>query len=224
MNGKIIDLTYALTFDIPHWDEDACFGISTLVDYQDCQPPNFFRTQKIEMKVGMGTHIDAPAHCIPGGKTVDLLQPDTLVVDCVVIKVNEGIDENYVAGPEIIEQFEQKHGKIQPNTFVLFDTGWNKYWSDPKKYRNNLSFPSVHEATAKLLIERDIAGLGIDTLSSDAGGKDFPVHRAILGAGKYLVENIANAEKLPPVGTKVVIMPMKMKGATEAPVRIVALF
>jgi kynurenine formamidase len=62
------------------------------------------------------------------------------------------------------------------------------------------------------------------TPSADArGGEDFPVHRAILGAGKYLVENVANAKELPPTGARIFVMPMKIKDGTEAPIRLVAL-
>ena len=50
-----------------------------------------------------------------------------------------------------------------------------------------------------------------------------PVHRRILGADKYLVENIANAKELPPIGAKVFVLPMKIKNSTEAPVRLIAI-
>lgn len=90
------------------------------------------------------------------------------------------------------------------------------------KYRNDLQFPSVHEEVAALLVERGISGLGTDTLSADAGGKAFPVHRLILGYERYLVENIANAELLPPTGATALVMPMKIFGGTEAPIRIAA--
>ena len=73
-----------------------------------------------------------------------------------------------------------------------------------------------------MLLERDIAGLGIDTLSADAGTSDFPVHRAVLEAGKYLVENVANVGELPPVGAKAFVLPIKIKDGTEAAVRLIA--
>jgi kynurenine formamidase len=95
-------------------------------------------------------------------------------------------------------------------------------WDNKEKYRNNLQFPSIHEDTAKLLLERNIAGLGVDTLSADTGKNGFPVHRAILSAGKYLVENIANANTLPSVGAKICVLPIKIKEGTEAPVRLLA--
>jgi len=73
-----------------------------------------------------------------------------------------------------------------------------------------------------MLLERSIAGIGIDTLSCDRGDQGFPVHRVILGAGKYLVENIANAKELPPTGGRILVLPLKLKHGTEAPVRLVA--
>lgn len=220
---QIIDLTHSLTSDIPSFDGDCCFALHIAVDYKDCEPPNLFRVQKIEAKAGAGTHMDAPAHCFSEGKTIDSLELGNLVTDCVVIHVDEDADANYKVMPDVIERFEEKHGRIQPNTFVIFYTGWDKYWNTPKKYRNDLHFPSVHEDTAKLLLQREIAGIGIDTLSPDAGGIDYPVHRVILGVGKYLVENVANAKNLPPTGAKIMVMPMKIKDGTEAPIRLVAL-
>lgn len=66
-------------------------------------------------------------------------------------------------------------------------------------------------------------GLGIDTLSPDTEASGYPVHQAILGAGKYLVENVANADKLPPVGGFSLVMPIPTEGGTEAPIRLIGL-
>ena len=223
MKQKIIDLTHSLTPEIATFDGPCGFNLVKTLDYGECAPPNLFRVQKItEMMAGVGTHMDAPAHCIQNGKTIDVLELKNLVTNCVVINI-ETSDENYIARPDVVEKFEQEHGEIKQNSFVIFYTGWDKYWETPEKFRNGLSFPSIHEDTAKLLLERNISGIGIDTLSADAKGEDFPVHRAILGAGKYLVENIANAKDLPPTGAKIFIMPIKIKGGTEAPIRLIAL-
>jgi len=174
------------------------------------------------MESGIGTHMDAPAHVIPNGRTIDKIALDELVTNCVMIDVSAEADENYIIMPEAVEKFEKEHGEIEPNSFVIFYTGWDKHWDDSEKYINNHKFPSVHVSTAKLLLKRNIAGLGIDTLSADTGVNGFPVHRATLGADKYLVENVANAKELPPVGAKSLVLPMKIKDATEAPVRLVA--
>jgi len=219
----VIDLTHTLSSEIPTYDLGCGFKLSIATDYKDCIEPNVFRTQEIVTPAGIGTHMDAPAHCIPGGRTIEQLDLCELVTDCVVIKVDDVANENYIIMPEVVEVFEKEHGAIKPNTFVIFYTGWNRHWNNPEKYHNNLAFPSVHESTARLLVEKGIAGLGIDTLSADANGKDFPVHRTILGANKYLVENIANANTLPATGFKIFVLPLKIKEGTEAPLNLIAI-
>jgi len=219
---SVIDLTHTLSPDVPYWDGSCGFELAIDTDYKDCAPPDLFRSQKIKSNAGIGTHMDAPAHCFPDGKTIEALAMDDLVTNCVVIRVCDA-SENHIIMPDAVEDFEKEYGKIRPNTFVIFYTGWEKHWSAPGKYINGHVFPSVAESTAQLLLERNIAGLGIDTLSADTGARGFPVHRAILGAGKYLVENIANADKVPATGAKTCVLPMKMQGGTEAPVRLVAL-
>lgn len=221
--NKVIDLTHSLSGDIPSWDGRPGFELSIAGDYKDGTPPDTFRTQKIKCSAGIGTHMDAPTHVVPGGRTIDQLTPEELVVDCIVIDVSREANESYMIMPEAIEQFEKEHGRIAPRSLVIFYTGWDKRWETPEKYRNGHMFPSVDARTAEMLLERSIAGLGIDTLSSDRGDAGFPVHRAILGADKYLVENIANAGLLPPTGAKAFVLPMKIEGATEAPIRLIAL-
>lgn len=220
---KVIDLTHTLHPDVPSFDGGCGFQLSVSWDYKDSTEPNLFRVQKIEIRAGMGTHMDAPAHVIPGGKTIEALELDDLVTDCVVIRTDHETAEDYVIMPDVVEAFEKEHGMIAPNTFVIFYTGWERFWDTPEKYNNNHKAPSVHVTTAELLLKRNIAGIGIDTLSADSGANDFPVHRVVLGAGKYLVENIANAKLLPPTGAKSLVLPMKINDGTEAPVRMVAI-
>lgn len=220
---KPIDLTHTLSSSTPYWDGSCGFTLTTDTDYADCIPPNIFRTQKINMCAGVGTHMDAPAHGVPGGKTIEKLPVTDLVSDCIVIRVDQEAHETYVIMPSVIELFEKYNGVIPPNSFVIFYTGWDQHWSTPEKFINDYRFPSVDVSTAELLLKRGIAGLGIDTLSCDTGKNGFPVHRAVLGEGKYLVENVANANLLPPTGAKSLVLPMKIEGGTEAPIRLIAL-
>lgn len=219
---KIIDLTHPLGSDIPSWDNHDSFKLEIDTDYSDGTPPDVFRAQSIKCAAGIGTHMDAPAHVIQNGRTIDKLNLEELVAPLVVIDVSLESDENYVAMPIAVEQFEKVSGKIPSGSFVIFYTGWSKYWENREKYHNNHKFPSVHVSTAELLLKRGIVGLGIDTLSADTGKNGFLVHQAILGADKYLVENIANKGLLPPVGAKIFILPIKIKNGTEAPIRLLA--
>src|ERR1700731_2552559 len=117
LDFKIVYLTHTLSPEIPCWDGDCGFNLAMEIDYKDCSGPDFFRTQKITTRAGMGTHMDAPAHCFSGAKTIDVLDLENLVTDCAVIKVNDVADKNYVVMPEMIWKFEKENGKIKPNTF-----------------------------------------------------------------------------------------------------------
>lgn len=73
-------------------------------------------------------------------------------------------------------------------------------------------------------MKRRAAGVGIDTASIDHGpSKDFKTHQVLYGAGLYGLENLANLEKLPATGATVIALPMKIKGGSGAPARVVAL-
>jgi kynurenine formamidase len=202
---KIIDLCHTIEETTPTWDGSCGFKLSMKLEGDFC-------VNAVQMKAGCGTHIDAPAHRIPGGKTVD--QIEDLLAPAIVIDAAKDL---LVSD---IEEFEQQHGQIPPGCFVLVRTGWERYWDQPDKYRD---FPSVSEEAAKLLMARQMAGLGIDTLSPDRGDSGFPVHKIVLGAGKVIVENVANLGALPPRGWHILLLPMKMKGSTEAPVRLIGL-
>lgn len=220
---KIVDLTHPLSTSIPSWEGVCGFQHNTSIDYADCTTAVKFKVQKLNMDAGIGTHIDAPAHCIPGGKTIDQLELDELIAPCVVIDVSKDADESYQLSPDDIRQFERQHGIIKEKSFVIIRTGWDRFWSTPSKYRNQLQFPTIAQNTALLLLERNIVGLGIDTLSPDTPKSGYPVHQAILSAGKYIVENVANSNKLPPQGSFSLSLPIRIEGATEAPMRLIGL-
>ena len=84
-------------------------------------------------------------------------------------------------------------------------------------------FPSVSLEVAELLLERGVNALGIDTLSPDRPEDGFKVHKTFLGSDKILIENVANLGSMPPTGGFVIVLPIKIKDGTEAPVRLVGL-
>lgn len=218
---KIIDLTHPLTENIPSWDKGCGFHHDIQIDYTDCDTDVKFRVQTIRMPAGLGTHMDAPAHCYPSGKTIDAFSLQDCLAPCVVIDISVKADENYRCSVKDILNFESCHGEIKSGDFVIVRTGWERFWSTPNQYRNSLRFPSIAKEVAELFLKRDISGLGIDTLSPDTENSGYPVHQIILGKGKYLVENVANASMLPAKGSYIFVVPLLIAGATEAPVRLI---
>lgn len=215
----LIDLTHRLSSKIPSWDVGSGFECKSVYDYADIG----FRVQRIEMMAGTGTHMDAPSHALLGGITIADIPLEMMVSPCVVVDVSGRVHERYSVLESDILEFEQNHGAIPPSSLVIIRTGWDRFWNEPEKYRNNLVFPSISKEAASMLLKRDIHGLGIDTLSPDRPEDGFCVHKMFAESGKYLIENIANAHLLQPVGCYCICLPAKIEGATEAPVRLIAL-
>jgi kynurenine formamidase len=221
----LIDLTHKVHPDIPTWDMTCGYFIKTMRDYRHCAGEFKFRSQALDIRASAGTHIDAPAHCFEGKKDVSELNVHELMSPCAVIDVSAKTAKNnrYKASIEDIKHYEQIYGTIKPQTFVLFYTGWSRYWNEPERYHNNLVFPSVSADAAQILIDKQITGIGIDTLSPDCDEKGSFVHHIVLGANKYIVENIANAQNMPAHGAYILVMPLSVQGAAESPVRLIGL-
>lgn len=220
---KIIDLTHTLSAEVPTWDGSCGFDHQITYDYNPDDKCQFRITAMNIKKAGIGTHLDAPAHCISGGKTIDQLELADLIAPCVLIDVSEASHDNYSVSLQDIEHYEKTHGMIEPGSFVMIRTGWEKFWASPEKYRNNLVYPFVSTEAAELFIKREVAGLGIDTLSPDRPEDNFPIHKLFLGNGKYLVENASNLANMPASGGFILALPIKVKDGTEAPIRLVGL-
>lgn len=220
---RLIDLTHTISKKTASFDGSCGFNHDIKLDYNECDSEVKFRVQQVRMHAGIGTHIDSPSHCIPGAATVEQLPLNSLIAPLVVIDVHKKMTANYKVSEDDIMAFENKYGQIQENNFIAFYTGWSQYWNNPKQYHNNHLFPSISESVANILVSRNISGLGIDTLSPDVPASGFPVHQIILKSGKYIVENIANLEKMPAVGAFVLTLPTKCAELTEAPVRMVGL-
>jgi kynurenine formamidase len=220
---KVVDLTHALSSNVPTWSGSCGFCLEIKKDYDEV-----FRVQQIKMHAGVGTHMDAPSHRIEGGLSIAEIPLEQLIVKACVIDVSKKAEADYEVSVEDIENYEKAYGIIPNGSLVIAFTGWCRFWPDPTNYRNvdaegQIHFPAFSATAAEFLLTRDIAGIAIDTLSPDCLDDTFPVHKLILGAGKYIIENIADCSQLPPKGAYVIALPLKAEESTESPLRIVAL-
>ena len=220
---NVIDLTHTISSKIPTWGGERGFNLKNQCTYEDCTTDVKFCVQSVAMNAGIGTHIDAPSHCHKGLAAVHEVSVDQLCSPCVVIDVSDRAHEAFGLTVQDIKEFERMYGELVAGAFVIIRTGWDQFWSHPEKYRNDLRFPAVSEEAARYLLEREIAGLGIDTLSPDRPESGFIVHKLLLGAGKYIVENVANTRMMPAVGGFCIAAPLKIEHGTEAPVRFIGL-
>lgn len=215
---KLIDLTHTLSNNVPTF-EGCGFHLHTALDYQDCSDEVKFRVQEMNLRAGTGTHLDAPAHIESGKWFIDEIPLQHFYAPLIKIDVTAKAHESYILSEQDVLEFEALHGMIPARSFIAIQTGWDQRWPN-HAFRNELIFPSISKAAAQLLLERQIIGLGVDTLSPDLPTIGYPVHALLLGNQKLIVECLNNLSAMPAVGGFILIAPMKIKGATEAPARI----
>jgi kynurenine formamidase len=166
-----------------------------------------------------GTHIDSPFHFIEKGLKIDKIPLKRLVTDAILCKVKKGADEA-ITKQDIIN-FENKNGKLKPNSTLIFVTGWTKNLLKKNYFTNN---PGLSISAAKYLIKSKISLVGIDSPSIDLGSDPrFLTHHQLLKNNILILENLCNLEKISGVHFKIIVLPLKLKGATGSPVRAIAL-
>lgn len=217
-----IDLTQKITAEMPTWNGSCGFCHHIKRDYD-----TGIRILKYEMHAAAGTHMDAPSHFFKDGKNIADFSLEELINPCCVIDVAKKRREDLVIGVNDLREYEEKYGKIPQKSCVIGFTGWQDFWMMPEKYRNVkedgvMRFPHFSRESAEFLLERDVAGIGIDTLSPDAVDGDHPVHRLVLGAGKYIVENLCHLDAMPQKGSYIFVLPINIAVGTEASVRVIA--
>ena len=231
----LVDLSHAYGSDTLYWPTAPSRFEKTTISFGEMESGGFYSAFSICTPEHGGTHLDAPMHFARDGLPTEQIPLEKLIAPAVVIDVVEkaAADRNYLLSANDVRSFEDQHGRIEPGTIVLLRTGWSRFWPDAKTYLgddtagvvSNLTFPSYGEDAARLLVEeRKVAILGLDTASTDFGTSvDFVVHRIAAENNVSNLENLTNLDELPPVGSLVFALPMKIEGGSGGPVRVIAL-
>jgi kynurenine formamidase len=226
---RVQDLTHTITPETPVFPGNPQPVIEPLRTYEQ----DGYYANKLTYAEHTGTHMDAPAHFVEGAAFSDELPVQQFFAALAVIDVSEraATDPDTQVMPDDLLAWESEHGALPAGAFVAMNSGWDSRIGDPASFINMgddevLHFPGFHpDATALLIEERDIMGIGVDTLSLDFGAStDFGTHITLLQAGKYGLEGLAALATLPPAGALVVVGGPKVTIGSGGPSRVMALF
>ena len=235
-NMKMVDLTYAFDESTVYWP--TADGFKLTVDYKGLTDKGYYYSaNSFCCAEHGGTHLDAPIHFYENRNSADEIPIENLIGNAVVIDVSEKClnDKDYLIVIDDFTMWEKENGKIPDRTIVLLKTGYGKYWPDRIKYLGTdergaeavakLHFPGLHPDAASWLVkERHIKAVGIETASIDYGqSKLFKSHVILTKNSIPIFENVANLEMLPDKDFTVIALPMKIKGGSGGPLRIIAL-
>jgi kynurenine formamidase len=230
-SGEWIDLSYDFSDKTIYWTEADNFKKETVAEGRT-DKGYYYSAYKFSAPEHGGTHIDSPIHFAEGRKTVDEIPLTQLIAPAIKIDVSKKTSANrdYLVSVEDFTTWETEHGKIPDGSVVLLQTGYGQYWGDRTKYMgvegtDQKHFPGLGAEAARWLVQnRKINAVGIDTASIDFGqSQTFDTHIILMEQNIPAFENVANMDKVPVVGAMIFALPMKIKGGSGAPLRIVAL-
>ncbi len=234
-NREIVDLTHDYSAETIYWPTEDGFKLD--IGFEGMTEKGYYYSaKKFSAPEHGGTHMDAPIHFAKNGKTIDQIPLDQLIGPAVIIDVSkEALNPDYQISIRDFTNWESSNGKIPDENIVLLHTGFGRYWPNRLKYLgtektgkealSDLHFPGLHPDAAKWLVEnRKINAIGLDTQSIDYGQSEFfETHRILCTNSIPFFENVANLDKLPATGVVVIALPMKIKGGSGAPLRLVAI-
>ncbi|HKG48094.1 MAG TPA: cyclase family protein [Pyrinomonadaceae bacterium] len=235
-SGRVIDLTHAFDANSVYWPTAQQFKLET--DFEGMTEKGYFYSAyRYSAAEHGGTHLDSPVHFAKGRYTVDNIPLQQLLGAAIVIDVTAQCATNpdYLVSVSDFQNWEKRNGSIRPGTIVLLRTGFGKYYPDRKRYLGTeergdaavakLHFPGLDPAAARWIVaNRSIKAIGLDTASIDYGQSTlFESHRTLFEKNIPAFENVANLDQLPTKGFSVIALPMKIKGGSGGPLRIIAI-
>jgi kynurenine formamidase len=238
---RVVDLTQPLGPATPVIGLPPMFAaspgvtIEVISRYDDQGPAWYWNTLRFGEHTG--THFDAPIHWITGkdlpDNATDTIPPRRFVGPACVIDVTSDVarDADFLLTVARIETWEREHGTIPAGAWVLLRTGWSAR-TDPAAFLNVSAdgphSPGFDAAAARLLAhDRDVLGVGVETIGTDAGqaatfDPPFPNHTIMHGAGKLGLASLCNLDQLPATGAIVIAAPLKIVNGSGSPVRVIA--
>lgn len=211
---KVLDLTHVISEDMPVYPGTETPKLNTANTYE----ADGFKETLMIMYSHTGTHMDPPAHLYADGATLDSMPVTSFVgkgfvVDCTDLKAGDYIT---------MDKVNKNKAKIDEAEFILFHTGWSKYWGTEEYYGR---FPVADKEVVSYLAEHKKKGMGVDAISIDPMTEEtLPSHQIVLSSNMVIIENLTNLDQVGSEIVTVCLLPLKWKNADGSPIRAIALY
>ena len=239
---RVVDLTQPLSAQTPllplppQWPNTPAFRMWEISRYDDRGPAWYWNG--FETGEHTGTHFDAPIHWVTGkdyanNATHNIPVERFIGPACVIdVAAQAKANPDFLLTREVVEEWERKNGRISAHAWVLIRTDWS-HRTGAKAFLNagpdGSHTPGFHPQCVPFLAkERDILGVGVETVGTDAGQAHsfdpmFPCHTIMHGSNRFGLASLTNLDKLPPTGAVVIAPPLKIVNGSGSPLRVLAL-
>ncbi len=236
-DGKKINIQGTRIVDLSHTIEQ---GIPVPVGFQKPEIDFFLslddgsvvNAEVLTMVIHMATHVDAPYHFYSDGKSADILPPDCIIGPAVVVDMSHKKGRVPIDVKDLQKWEEESNDYVQKGDALLLRTDHSKLWGvgeEGDKYRTT-PWPYVTRELVDHLVAKEIRLIGVETMDPDLidpenfETAEFPAHRTFLKNNILIIENLANLDQIPVTRCQLIATPLKLKGASGSPVRVIAVF
>ncbi|HTM07687.1 MAG TPA: cyclase family protein [Verrucomicrobiae bacterium] len=213
---EMIDLSRVIYDGMPKIPALPDVHVKKFFDIAKGHPLN---VTELSLPCHAGTHVDAPVHIVPNGKTIEDLPLESFVGPGAAISVKKKGGEEVTAA-----DLERSGVSVNRGDIVMLHTGWDEKF-ESTDYNVH---PYLSVDAAEWLVKKGVKLFGIDCITVDLPtplrpkGFDFPVHKTLLGNGVLIAENVANIGQIVGRKTRILALPLRIKGSDAGHARIVA--
>ena len=205
---RVYDLTHTIQNDMPVYPGTEQPRLTTACTIAEAG----YRETLLHMFSHTGTHMDAPAHMLPEGTTLDSYDAEKFTGTAVVVDCR---------GQAAITLPLLKGYDLTGVDFVLFCTGWDRKWGSDDYYEG---FPCLTAEAAAYLAALPLKGVGEDSISLDpCDSVDFPNHITLMRADFVNTENLKGLDALVGRRFTFVTLPLKFENSDGCSCRAIAM-
>jgi arylformamidase len=204
---KIIDISWPISNDITTYKNRKFVSITPIKKFET----DNVRESTITLWSHTGTHVDAPAHFVADGATVEAIDLNSIIGSCCVLDLTTITDTITV---DDLKKYDIVTGDI-----VLLKTK-NSLW--PINAQDNTTFIYLNASAAAYLVALGVKAVGTDYLGIERGQPDHETHKTLLGANRMIIEGL-RLEHVAPGRYVFCCLPLAIQGGDAAPARAVLL-
>ncbi|MEJ2199945.1 MAG: cyclase family protein [Desulfuromonadaceae bacterium] len=200
----LIDISVTLSQQLPQFPDDPDIELTAVETGSDD-----FQLTRLRLGSHAGTHLDAPAHLLKNGATIDDIPLATLIGPCRVLDLR--------GRPQPLAEADFADFPLAGTRRLLLRTDNSQLWDSPRFVEN---FTGLSPAGARYLASLGIELIGIDYLSIEPYRGTGEVHRILLERGVVILEGL-DLHQVPAGDYELICLPLKLSGLDGAPCRAI---
>ncbi len=225
---SFVELSHAVSPDSPHWTGFPDMRDELFFDYKR----DGFYANEYHMVSQYGTHVDSPCHFIEGGRSVDKIKPEEMILPLCVIDVSKkaSSDADYAASIQDIADWEAENGRIPEGAFVALRTDWSKRSDmDNCDAEGNKHYPAWGLEAVRFLVEqRNVTAIGHETSDTDppaySSVHGYEAERYLFEKDRYQIELLRNLDSVPAAGAIILCAFPAVKDGSGFTARCLAIY